>query len=402
MASSPSRPVCISCGAAAVETLLALGPQPPSNRYVPVGAVQSDAHPLNFGHCVSCGMLQLADPMPAAMVRSRKPGLKYGEPEGHLDALAAHLAGLVGPDARILGLTYNDDSTLARLNGLGRSRTRRLEMAADLGITDRCAGFETVQAVVDDGMVRRLTAKYGTADLVIVRYLLEHAHAPSRLLAALGGLLAPGGRIVIELPDCRKFIAACDYSFIWEEHIGYYTPRAITALAHRNGFGQVETLLYPYAFEDALVAIMQSGPSPLSPLDAADAASDRSAAHRFAGEFDRVRERYHRHFDECRVAGKRIAIFGAGHLAATFLNVLGLGGSVECVIDDNPDKTGLGMPGSGVPIVGSSRLGEIDLCLLALSPASETKVLAHHGGRLAPGGRFASIFALSPIALTLP
>jgi hypothetical protein len=98
--------------------------------------------------------------------------------------------------------------------------------------------------------------------------------------------------------------------------------------------------------------------------------------------------------------GGRVALFGAGHLAVKFLNLFGLKDLVYCVIDDHPDKAGLCMPGSGLPVRPSSVLIEerIDLCLLALSPESERKVIAARHDYASRGGRFRSIFASSPIA----
>lgn len=392
---------CLNCGGFAVETLLALGQQPPSNRYLPVETPGMDFHPFNFGQCLECGVLQCIDPMPVEMVRSRLPGLRYSEPEDHLDALAARLSAMVRPDARIFGVTYNDDSTLARLNRLGHSCIRRLEMTSDLGIDDECAGLETVQGIIDRRLTDELAKKHGTADVIVMRYLLEHAHLPVQIMSALHSLLAPCGLVVVEVPDCRKFIDACDYSFLWEEHVGYYTPKSVKDVMRRAGFQVAETLVYPYALEDALVVIARPGVT-VQPAPGGDTlALERGAARRFSREFENVRRQYRTYLRAARALGKRIAIFGAGHLAATFLNVLGVGEYVDCVIDDNPDKAGLSMPGSGVPIVGSARLPDVDLCLLALSPASEVRVLAKHKSFVEAGGQFASIFALSPMAVKL-
>jgi SAM-dependent methyltransferase len=392
---------CLNCNGAAVETLLDFGPQPPSNRFVPVGEVVLDAHALTLGQCAECGLVQLVDPMPAAMVCSRHAWLTYAEPEQHLDALVEHLATSVGAAARIVGLTYKDDSTLARFNRLGYPQTSRCDMKSDLGIHDPCAGLEAIQAVIDDALVDRLVAKYGKADLLIARHMLEHAHDPGRCLRALGRLLAPTGRLVFEMPDCRKFIDACDYSFIWEEHISYFSPRTVADLASRNGFWTVERLVYPYPLEDSLVVIMQPAADCAPASDRNTLAQELAAGRRFAHEFNSIRLRYRNYFESLHKAGKRIAVFGAGHLAGKFLNLFGLKESVDWVIDDNPHKQGLAMPGSGLVIVGSSRLPEVDLCMLSLNPESEQKVLAKHQSYVRSGGSFASIFALSPLALKL-
>ena len=94
-------------------------------------------------------------------------------------------------------------------------------------------------------------------------------------------------------------------------------------------------------------------------------------------------------------------MFGAGHLSCFWINVLGVEAELEFVVDDHPAKRGLRMPGSRLPIRGSSALLEenITLCLLSLSPESEAKVLAKNPEFLARGGSFASIFPGRPNSL---
>lgn len=387
---------CIGCGATDTETLVDFGTQPPHNRFLKAREIVRDRHPLVIGVCGKCGLIQLKDPMPPSMVRSHHEWLTYNEPEGHLDALVEHLAARIAPDAKIFGLSYKDDSTLARFEKLGYGATFRYDMKADLGINDPCAGLETIQALMTEEQAAELAMKHGKADLLIVRHVLEHAHDPSGFMKALGKLVNPGGKIVFEMPDCRKFVDACDYSFVWEEHISYFSQSTMKGFAFRNGFAVEEMLAYPYPFEDSLIAVLTAGNASRETLpDEAEIAS----ARRFAAHFDSAKKAYRDYFSRLHASGKHIAVFGAGHLAAKFLNLFDLKDFFDYVIDDNPHKQGLAMPGSGLPIVDSSHLPETDLCMLSLSPESEQKVLARQQAYVQYGGRFFSIFALSPSAL---
>lgn len=401
MALRVTATTCLGCNIVAAEKLLAFGAQPPSNRFLPVGQAVQDLHDLSLGQCPACGLLQLVDPMPVDMVRSRHPWLAYNEPEGHLDGLVEQLAQRVSTGAKIFGLTYKDDSTLARFNRLGYYKTFRYQLDLDFGIEDPCAGLETLQAAFDEQLAARLVEKYGKADLLIVRHVLEHAHNPSGLLQALGCLLAPNGMLVVEMPDCRKFIAACDYSFIWEEHISYFTPHTLRHLMDRNGYDTMESLVYPYSLEDSMVVFAKKPTSVTTGFDPVASREEIASGRHYAQAFDPHREQYQRYFNSLRKAGKRLAVFGAGHLAAKFINVFDLKNVIDVVIDDNPHKQGLSMPGSGVAIIDSSHLAKIDLCLLALSPESEQKVIVKQQAYLDGGGRFSSIFPASSLALQL-
>jgi hypothetical protein len=333
------------------------------------------------------------------MVTPRFPWLTYNEPEGHLDALVTRLSKLagLGHTARIVGLTYKDDTTLTRFNALGFRNTYRLDLTKDLAVQDPAAGLETIQAALDPGTARRVADKHGAADLLLVRHVLEHAHNPMSFVAGLRTLVKPGGYLVFEVPDSGKFLQACDYTFIWEEHIAYFTAQTLAALIDRAGLELAETTVYPYPLEDSLVAIVCNDgagadrkPAPRDP--AIPLAQGTTFARRYAQNRVHIRSL----LQAWRQQQKRIAIFGAGHLAVKFVNMYALQDLIDCAIDEHPDKQQLLMPGSRLPIGGSDALQETDICLLALSPESEQKVLAKFRLLREGGTRFLSIFALNP------
>jgi len=343
--------------------------------------------------------MQLVDPMPPAVVKSQFEWVTYNEPEGHLDNLAARLEKLpgIGPAARIVGFTYKDDTTLSRFNRRGYSNTYRLDMKADLKLQDACAGLESIQAMLTRALASELAARHGRADLLLVRHVLEHAHDPAAFVAALRELVKPGGHMLFEMPDSAKFIAACDYSFIWEEHITYFSEETFAAFISGAGLELRETITYPYPLEDSLIGIVQNGEK--TAIDGSERVSPESlvaGGQVFAQRFSELQSRMQSLFRAWRDSGKRIAIFGAGHLATKFINLFALTDFIECVIDDNPHKQAVLMPGSRLPIRGSGALTDIDVCLLSLNPESEQKVLAKNQPFLDRGGQFLSIFALSP------
>ena len=115
---------CLTCQKDAVRVLLDFGPQPPSNRFECASEQNAETHPLVVGQCDACGLVQLVTPMAPGTVLPRFDWLTYNEPEGHLDDLVARLCELPGvnPEARIVGLTYKDDTTLQRFNRFKSAR----------------------------------------------------------------------------------------------------------------------------------------------------------------------------------------------------------------------------------------------------------------------------------------
>jgi hypothetical protein len=390
---------CIACRADSVSQILNFGPQPPSNRFFSPGTAQLDAHILALGCCQACGLAQLVHPMPTAMVRTRHPWVSYNEPEAHLDAMTDDVirACRLQSDARIVGFSHQDDTTLQRLNQRGFAQTYRFDSRTDLGVEDSLAGLESLQQALTAGRADRLAGQHGLADLLIVRRVLEHAHAPLEFLRALTLLVKPTGHLVLEVPENTKILTRGDYCFLWEEHITYFTARTLRRLLAQANVGPSLERIYEYPLEDSLVVVAR----PRSAAATATAAAEEETrlAADFGARFAAMRQRVRGDLSRLQSEGKRVALLGAGHLAIKFLNMFDLKDLLRCVIDDNPRKLGLCLPGTGLPVRPSSELTEdhIDLCLLSVGPESEHRVISTKQAYVDRGGRFASIYASSPL-----
>jgi hypothetical protein len=140
---------------------------------------------------------------------------------------------------------------------------------------------------------------------------------------------------------------------------------------------------------------------PVAPVTPSDLEQELATLRTFAEGLPRQRRRIAQYLgDFCRQQGP-IAVLGAGHLACAFINYLQLEKHLAFVVDDNPHKQGLFMPGSRLPIRSSQALldDNIRLCLLSVNPEVEDQVLQRNRGFVERGGRFASIFAASNRAL---
>ena len=397
---------CHLCQGGSVTELLDLGMQPISNRFLARPGDEEYTHSIVIARCHACGLIQISNPMPAAELLPRYDWISYSEPEEHLDHLAesiGNLSGITG-ESTICGISFKDDSILMRMNERGFEHTWRVDPKADLGINDHRAGIETIQERFTSGAVEAIAHKYGKADVIIVRHILEHTHDMPTLMTALKQLLSPHGYLVIEVPDCSRDLEGQDYSTLWEEHIVYFTPDTFRSSFAFFGLSLTRFECFPYPFENSLVGIAQPEKNivPSFPSERI-LERERNRALAFSEGLIEHRSRLKGFFPEFRRNQGNIALFGAGHLACTFINLLELKHYIEFVADDNPNKRGLFMPGSHLPILGSDALLErgIKLCLLSLSPESEDKVIQNNGAFVKHGGSFSSIFPGSKRALPI-
>ncbi len=386
-----SNMVCSVCDSHELEAKLTFGLQSPSNRFNNGTAeelVLNDSYPLSLGICNRCGTVQLVDRMPIEAVRPRYDWLTYNEPEGHLDDVAA---------SRFLGVTYKDQSTLDRLEKKGFSQTDCIK-EQQLGSPKTPFGLETIQALLSEtANISHIKEAYGKIDVLLVRHIVEHATSARLLLQNLKELLAPNGYMMLELPDSERILRAKNYPFIWEEHICYFTGATVAALAASAGAELVDLIRYSYAFEDSLIVLLRFPEISINSEGSASAESDLSSKmliDSFATGFNKTRTDWRERIEKLTKKDQKVAVFGAGHLAAKFINFFELSDLIDCVIDDHPKKVGMKMPGSGLPIVPSADmvLRDIRVCISTLSPESEIKVCAKQSSYFEQGGIFIPAF----------
>lgn len=395
-----SRFTCGVCHSLDLFPSISFGEQPPSNRFIDAASnftVAEERHPLSLGYCGQCGTIQLVERMPIAAFRPRYDWLVYNEPEGHLDQVSKKLAALIADKtARFIGITYKDQSILNRMAHLGFTNSICLG-EADLSYPIRPFGLETIQSVLSDvSVIQRLQQTRGPADVLLARHVVEHATDASEFIQSLRGLLAPGGCMVLELPDSERFFDAGNHAFIWEEHITYFTAGSVMQLAQYLGADVVDLTRYAYPFEDSLVVVLRFGENNSTGTErqSADPLVSKAKLEKFAAELDASRDRWRSKINALRNKGDKVAVFGGGHLAAKFINFYGLADLIDCVVDDHPCKQGMFMPGSALPICSSNDLASrgINTCISTLSPESETRVRIKLSEFFRSGGVFVPAF----------
>jgi hypothetical protein len=203
------------------------------------------------------------------------------------------------------------------------------------------AGATYKDATLVDRLVNLGMRRSWTPDVLIARHVLEHQPDPHSFFRSL-----KAKHVVIEVPDATGMFEGDRYHFLWERHISYFTPRKIHDFLTKLG---IESRVFTYAdpLECALIAIT-----------GVDGERPNEGAEEFKSSLQETAERVRGRWDV------KAGVFGAGHQAASFFNFYGV--QPRFVIDENMDKRGKLMPGSGVPIVGAKEFHSIDRCYLAL------------------------------------
>lgn len=199
-----------------------------------------------------------------------------------------------------------------------------------------------------------------SADFVICRQVLEHIEEPQRLLRRVRASLAraEGGAVLFEVPNASFIFRN---SGIWDiiyEHCFYYSSVALARLFSACGFDVArvsESFNGQYLCLEARVSLHEIG---LLGDAGGDIESMREDILNFAEEYRSCRARWDEALGLFANQGKRVTLWGAGAKGATFLNTLPGANSLEYVVDVNPHKWGLHIPGAGQKVVSPEFLKE--------------------------------------------
>jgi len=228
-------------------------------------------------------------------------------------------------------------------------------------------GVESWTVFFGRGTANRLVRERGPSDLIVGNNVL--AHVPD-LLDFCGGLalaLAPAGTITLEFPHLLRLLDECQFDTIYQEHFSYLSLHtAARALGTANlEIWDVEELP-THGGSLRVYAQHRGGPhdvsAHVSQLLGREVAAGLEAEHAYAGfaeRVDRIKCDLLAFLVSERRAGRSVAAYGAAAKGNTLLNFCGVHSDlVAFCCDANPNKQGLFMPGSHIPVLPPEALRE--------------------------------------------
>lgn len=352
---------------------LELGNQPLANNYVEPGKDHSDEFkcPLSLVRAPESGLVQLSHVVPPQRmfehylyVSSTTQTFRdhFAEYAASVRAkikseVTKPLAVDIGSNDGLLVSCY----TRQGMQGVGVDPAKNLAEAANK------AGHETLNRYFDEESVRLITEKYGKAYAVSANNVFAHIDDIHAVCRNVKNLLHDDGLFVIEFPYLITMLEEMLFDMIYHEHLSYIAVKPLSYLLDKFGL-QIFHIDRVSSHGGSLrVFIQKTGAyRPVSPIvkemiakEVEGGYLEQKAYDEFAARVMKIKSDFRALIAGFRKAGKKIAGYGAPAKASTLLNFYELSADdVVYVVDDNPLKQGLLIPGVHIPVVPSSRLNE--------------------------------------------
>lgn len=363
---------CRHCGADVTLPFVDLGSAPPSNAFLSVPALAKPEkwYPLRVLTCTNCWLVQTDDFADRAELFSPEYAYFSSFSTTWLEHAERFVDGAVdrfglGPRSHVIEVASNDGYLLqyVKARGIpchGIEPTRSTAQAA------RRKGIEVIEEFFGVALADRLAAAGLRADLAVANNVLAHVPDINDFAAGMARLLKADGVATFEFPHVLQLLQNSQFDTIYHEHFSYLSLTSTLAVFARNGLSafDVEELpthggsLRVYAQRtDTGTREPGAGVAALTSLESAAGLTSPDVYAGFQAKADRVKNDFLAFLIDTKKKGKTVAAYGAAAKGNTLLNYAGVKTDlVQFVVDRNPAKQGMYMPGSRIPIVDERRL----------------------------------------------
>ena len=193
-----------------------------------------------------------------------------------------------------------------------------------------------------------------SADFLCCKMTLEHiplvAHFVSTVRVAVGDRETI---VFFQVPEASIILEDCHFWDIYYEHCSYFDRGSLARLFADCGFRVLRTWV---DYDDQYLMIEALPVARAERLDQralrASMEQSQNAMRRFATAVPARIDHWSEVVAARSAAGKNVVLWGSGSKAVAFLTTLGIDTQIQHVVDINPHRPGMYMPGTGQLIVG--------------------------------------------------
>ncbi|WP_413165772.1 class I SAM-dependent methyltransferase [Capilliphycus salinus ALCB114379] len=189
-------------------------------------------------------------------------------------------------------------------------------------------------------------------DFICCRHTLEHLPQPTALLDTIQQTIErKKPNIFFEVPNALGIFNNLEIWDIIYEHCCYFSPTSFAHAFSSSGF-KVESIVEEFGGQFlGLTAYPGETVKMLSPEKKEKVQQLAESIIQFSTKFHQKLDFWKNQLESFKKAGKRVVNWGAGSKGVMFLNFLNVQNYIEYIVDINPRKQGMYVPGTGQKIV---------------------------------------------------
>ncbi len=364
--------MCRHCGSLTGKSFIDLGTSPPSNAYL--GEAQLDesesSFPLQVFVCSDCRLVQTQDFTDAEELFSAD----YAYFSGFAETWVAHCRRYasdvtqrfsLGERSFVVEVASNDGTLLDCFKRQGIP-CLGIEPTASTASAARLLGLDVREEFLTSATAEVLRSEGVAADLVVANNVVAHVPDIDDFVNGCRILLGPRGVLTLEFPHLVRMVEGSQFDTIYHEHFSYLTLTVLDRIATACGLSLFDVEEIPThggslrAFLQPILTAERGVSEDVSRVmgDENEAGVDTDEFYEgFQQVAETIRDEFVAFLDDAKNDGRSVVGYGAAAKGNTLLNFAGVDADLLAyVVDRNPAKQGMYLPGSRIPIVTEEKI----------------------------------------------
>jgi hypothetical protein len=366
-----SKMECRSCEEILRRTFIDLGKSPIANDLLTAARIQESEIilPLHVMTCDNCGLVQLPE------VASRetlfpenylyfssfsKSWLKHSK--SYAEKMISKLD--LTEDDLVIEVASNDGYLLQYFKKEGIP-VLGIEPALDVANSARLKGIKTIVDFFGISLIEKILSTHKKPKLLIGNNVLAHVPNIHDFIAGFSALLADDGTITFEFPHLLNLIKFNQFDTIYHEHYSYLSVTALIPIFTRHDLKIIEveelsthggSLRLTLVKKDSLLSADKSVVNIMNEEAVYDPRKD-IVIEKFTQSVENCRKELLKELKTAKAKGLNVVAYGAAAKGNTLLNYANITSElVSYVVDLNPNKQNMYLPGSHIPVTSDSSL----------------------------------------------
>ena len=378
-----SKMECRSCEESLKRTFIDLGTSPIANDLLTAARTKEKELilPLHVMTCDNCGLVQLPE------VASRETLF----PENYLyfssfsKSWLKHSKNYAEKMINKLDLRENDlvveiasnDGYLLQYFKKEGIPVLGIEPALDVANSARSKGIQTIVDFFGMNLIEKILSNHKKPKLMIGNNVLAHVPNIHDFIAGFSALLADDGTITFEFPHLLNLIKFNQFDTIYHEHYSYLSITALIPIFTRHNLKIIEveelsthggSLRLTLVKMDSLLSVDKSVAKILNEEIIYDPRQDK-VIEKFTKSVENCRQDLLRELKIAKANGLNVVAYGAAAKGNTLLNYANITSDlISYVVDLNPNKQNMYLPGSHIPVTSDTYLKTIPPDVILVLP----------------------------------
>jgi SAM-dependent methyltransferase len=228
-------------------------------------------------------------------------------------------------------------------------------------------GIPTINDYFNEECVEKIIRERGKADVISANNVFAHIDDIQSVMKNVKALLSENGVLTIEFPYYKIMQDDLVFDMIYHEHVCYINVEPLRYFTNQYGLDIFDikevtshggSLRVFISWKDGVYPMTETVTKFIAE-EVEGKYNTLEKAKEFASQVEDIKDKLWQFINDAKAEGKTVAGYGAPAKASTIINYCLFGpDNIDFIIDDNPLKQNMLVPGANIPIYSSSILEE--------------------------------------------